>query len=167
MQMLMRAILESLKDLEQSNTKNVQSTASENVQSAASDAASKENNVVKDCNGGNDVTSGPDVLSMSACVTNISDNHTTDCSGEANASEMQSEQNRSVNDTAPVSTSEPQASSTQITSEKPAPVEPHKPTQNVNGEDGTRATLVVQKSRTGGLMDGLTQKWGSFFKNND
>jgi hypothetical protein len=166
MQMLLRAILESLKDLEQSNTKTVQSTASENVQSAASDAASKENNVVKDCNGVNDVTSGPDVQSMSACVTRISDNHTTDCSGEANASEMQSEQNGSVNGTAPVRASEPQAS-TQITSEKTALVEPHKPTQNVKGEDGTRATLVVQKSRTGGLIDGLTQKWGSFFKNND
>ncbi|GJN31524.1 hypothetical protein PR202_gb19933 [Eleusine coracana subsp. coracana] len=173
--MLMQAILESLKDLQQSNTKN--------VQSAESDAASTENNAVKDCNGVNDVK--PD--SMSACVSDTHEEHTTDCSGEAKVTEAQSEDNRAANGTAPVSASEssakitsgkpangaapvsasePQASS-QITSIKSAPVESQKPTQNINGEDGTRATLVVQKSRTGGLIDGLTQKWGSFFKNND
>jgi hypothetical protein len=54
-----------------------------------------------------------------------------------------------------------------MTNGKPASAESQKVTQNANGEDGTRATLVVQKSRTGGLIDGLTQKWGSFFKNND
>ncbi|KAK3151667.1 hypothetical protein QOZ80_3AG0248940 [Eleusine coracana subsp. coracana] len=175
--MLMQAILESLKDLEQSNTKN--------VQSAESDAASTENNAVKDCNGVNDIK--PDASSMSACVSNTREEHTTDCSGEAKVTEAQSEDNRAANGAAPVSASEsssqitsgkpangaapvsasePQASS-QISSVKPAPVESQKPTQNINGEDGTRATLVVQKSRTGGLIDGLTQKWGSFFKNND
>ncbi|TVU46984.1 hypothetical protein EJB05_06558, partial [Eragrostis curvula] len=156
--MLMQAILESLKDLEQSNTKD--------VQSAASDAASKEN-VAKDCNGVNDVTLEPDASSMSARATDAPDKHTTVSNGEVKATEVQSEDSRAVNGAAPpVNTSEPQAS-TQITSVKPAPVESQKPTQNVNGDDGTRATLVVQKSRTGGLIDGLTQKWGSFFKNND
>jgi hypothetical protein len=163
MQMLMQAILESLKDLEQSNTKN--------VQSAASDAASKENNVVKDCN---DATLEPDASSLSASVTNTDNKHTTDHSGEAKATKVGSEDSRAVNGAAPASASETQASTqissekTQITSEKTAPVKSQKQTPNgTQGEDGTRATLVVQKSRTGGLIDGLTQKWGSFFKNND
>jgi hypothetical protein len=156
MQMLMQAILESLKDLEQSNTKN--------VQSAASDAASKENNVVKDCN---DATLEPDASSLSASVTNTDNKHATDHSGEAKATKVGSEDSRAVNGAAPASASETQAS-TQISSEKTAPVKSQKQTPNgTQGEDGTRATLVVQKSRTGGLIDGLTQKWGSFFKNND
>jgi hypothetical protein len=156
MQMLMQAILESLKDLEQSNTKN--------VQSAASDAASKENNVVKDCN---DATLEPDASSLSASVTNTDNKHTTDHSGEAKATKVGSEDSRAVNGAAPASASETQAS-TQISSEKTAPVKSQKQTPNgTQGEDGTRATQVVQKSRTGGLIDGLTQKWGSFFKNND
>jgi hypothetical protein len=156
MQMLMQAILESLKDLEQSNTKN--------VQSAASDAASKENNVVKDCN---DATLEPDASSLSASVTNTGDKHTTDHSGKAKATKVGSEDSRAVNGAAPASASETQAS-TQITSEKTARMKSQEQTPNsTQEEDGTSATLVVQKSRTGGLIVGLTQKWGSFFKNND
>jgi hypothetical protein len=156
MQMLMQAILESLKDLEQSNTKN--------VQSAASDAASKENNVVKDCN---DATLEPDASSLSASVTNTDNKHTTDHSGEAKATKVGSEDSRAVNGAAPASASETQAS-TQITSEKTARMKSQEQTPNsTQEEDGTSATLVVQKSRTGGLIVGLTQKWGSFFKNND
>ncbi|KAJ4755308.1 alpha/beta-Hydrolases superfamily protein [Rhynchospora pubera] len=41
------------------------------------------------------------------------------------------------------------------------------PASSAEMPDGTRATLVVQRSRSGTIMDGLTQKFGfSFFKNN-
>ncbi|XP_078171395.1 alpha/beta-Hydrolases superfamily protein isoform X1 [Carex rostrata] len=42
------------------------------------------------------------------------------------------------------------------------------PTSNADmSDDGTRATLVVQRTRSGTIMDGLTQKFGfNFFKNN-
>uniref|UniRef100_A0A0A9CQ54 Uncharacterized protein n=1 Tax=Arundo donax TaxID=35708 RepID=A0A0A9CQ54_ARUDO len=154
--MLMQAILESLEDFELSNTKN------------ASDAASKESNAVKDCNGVAGAALEPDASSMPVCATDAPSKHTTVCTSESKSAERQSTDSHAINDTASVSasgSSEPQAS-TQITNGKPASVESQR-TQNVNGEDGTRATLVIQKSRTGGLIDGLTQKWGSFFKNND
>ncbi|KAG2551769.1 hypothetical protein PVAP13_9KG452800 [Panicum virgatum] len=150
--MLMRAILESLKDYEQSNTKN--------AQSAASDAASKENNnTVKDCNGVADAALEPDAPGK----------HTTVCNSGAKAGAEQSADSQAVDNTSSANasgSSEPPAS-TQITNGKSISVESQKTTQDVNGEDGTRATLVVQKNRSGGLIDGLTQKWGSFFKNND
>ena len=152
MQMLMRAILESLKDYEQTNTKN--------AQSAASDAASKENNnTVKDCNGVADAALEPDAPGK----------HTTVCNSGAKAGAEQSADSHAVDNTSSANasgSSEPPAS-TQITNGKSISVESQKTTQDVNGEDGTRATLVVQKNRSGGLIDGLTQKWGSFFKNND
>ncbi|CAL4939503.1 unnamed protein product [Urochloa decumbens] len=155
--MLMRAILESLKDYEQSNTKN--------VQSVASDAASKEDNTAKDCNGVAGAASEPDA----SCVpTGASGEHTV-CNSGAKAGAVQSADSHTVKNAASANasgSSEPPPS-TQVTNGKPVSVESQKTTQNVNGEDGTRATLVVQKSRTGGLIDGLTQKWGSFFKNND
>ncbi|KAF7053837.1 hypothetical protein CFC21_061661 [Triticum aestivum] len=118
--MLMQAILESLKDLDKSNTKN--------TQSAVSDVASKENSVA------------PDVVALETDASSISVRG-------ADAPESNG--------------------STQVINGKSGSAESQKPIQNPNGEDGTRATLVVQKSRTGSLIDGLTQKWGSFFKNND
>ena len=157
MQMLMQAILESLKDYEQSNTKNVQSTAS--------DAAPKENDTVKDCNGVAAAASEQD----SSVSFDAPGKHTNVCNSGEKVSEGQSTDCDTVKNSASVSasgSSEPLAS-TQMTNGKPASAESQKVTQNANGEDGTRATLVAQKSRTGGLIDGLTQKWGSFFKNND
>ncbi|KAK8445871.1 hypothetical protein SEVIR_9G401100v4 [Setaria viridis] len=156
--MLMRAIMESLKDYEQSNTKN--------AQSVSSDAASKENNTVKDCNGVAGAALEPDA---SLVPTDAPGKHTAVCNSGAKAGEVQSVDTQAVNNTASANasgSSEPLAS-TQITNGKLVSAESQKTTQNVSGEDGTRATLVVQKSRTGGLIDGLTQKWGSFFKNND
>jgi len=158
MQMLMQAILESLKDYEQSNTKNVQSTAS--------DAAPKENDTVKDCNGVAAAASEQDASSVSFDAPG---KHTNVCNSGEKVSEGQTTDCDAVKNSASVSasgSSEPLAS-TQMTNGKPASAESQKVTQNANGEDGTRATLVAQKSRTGGLIDGLTQKWGSFFKNND
>ncbi|RCV44728.1 hypothetical protein SETIT_9G398000v2 [Setaria italica] len=156
--MLMRAIMESLKDYEQSSTKN--------AQSVSSDAASKENNTVKDCNGVAGAALEPDA---SLVPTDAPGKHTAVCNSGAKAGEVQSVDTQAVNNTASANasgSSEPLAS-TQITNGKLVSAESQKTTQNVSGEDGTRATLVVQKSRTGGLIDGLTQKWGSFFKNND
>ncbi|XP_062215543.1 uncharacterized protein LOC133916068 isoform X2 [Phragmites australis] len=153
--MLMQAILESLKDFELSNTKN------------ASDASSKENNAVKDCNGMSGAALEPDASSVLACATDAPGKHITVCTSETKSAEVQSADNHTVNNAASVGASEEPQASIQITNGKPASVESQETTQNVNGEDGTRATLVVQKSRTGGLIDGLTQKWGSFFKNND
>ncbi|CAN6289395.1 unnamed protein product [Urochloa humidicola] len=155
--MLMRAILESLKDYEQSNTKN--------AQSVASDAASKEDNTVKDCNGVAGAVLEPDA---SSAPTDAPGKHTV-CNSGTIVDAVQSADSHTLNNIASANasgSSEPPAS-TQITNGKPVSVESQKTAQNVNGEDGTRATLVVQKSRTGGLIDGLTQKWGSFFKNND
>lgn len=152
--MLMRAILESLKDYEQSNA--------ENVQPAVSDAASEENDSVKDCNNVVGASLEPDVSSVHADAPG---EQTAARDSGAKASEEQSADSIAVNNSASGS-SEPPAS-TQITNGKLASVKSQKSTQSANGEDGTRATLVVQKSRTGGLIDGLTQKWGSFFKNND
>lgn len=41
------------------------------------------------------------------------------------------------------------------------------PASNADMSDSTRATLVVQRSRSSTIMDGLTQKLGfNFFKNN-
>jgi hypothetical protein len=41
------------------------------------------------------------------------------------------------------------------------------PASSADTSDGTRATLVVERSRSGTIMDGLTQKLGfNFFKNN-
>jgi hypothetical protein len=41
------------------------------------------------------------------------------------------------------------------------------PASSADTSDGTRATLVVRRSRSGTIMDGLTQKLGfNFFKNN-
>jgi hypothetical protein len=154
MQMLMRAIMESLKDYEQSNAKN--------AQLVSSDAEAKENNTVKDCNGVAGAAVEPDA---SLVPTDAPGKHTAVCNSGAKVGEVQSVDTRDVNKTASCS-SEP-LTSTQITNGKPASVESQKTTQNVNGEDGTRATLVVQKSRTGGLIDGLTHKWGSLFKSND
>ncbi|WVZ57003.1 hypothetical protein U9M48_007451 [Paspalum notatum var. saurae] len=200
--MLMQAILESLKDYEQSNTKN--------GQPAASDAASKENNTVKDCDGVARAALEPDASSVpvgapehatvcnsgakagegqtadSQAVNNnasaiasdknslaiASDKNASAIASDKNASAIASDKNASANASGnnasaiASGSSEPPAS-TQITNGNLAAVESKKTTQNANGEDGTRATLVVQKSRTGGLMDGLSQKWGSFFKNND
>ncbi|KAL6838270.1 hypothetical protein ACP4OV_031942 [Aristida adscensionis] len=158
--MLMQAILESLKDYEVSNTKN--------VQSAASDAASKENTSEKDCNGANGATLEPDASSVSVCPDDAPGKLVAVCTSEAKVAEVQSADSRAVSNSASANTSgssEPHVPA-QITNGKPATVEPQKPT-HVSEEDGTKATLVVQKSRTGGLIDGLTQKWGSFFKNSD
>ncbi|CAN6295041.1 unnamed protein product [Urochloa humidicola] len=154
--MLMRAILESLKDYEQSNTKN--------AQSVASDAASKEGNAVKDCDGAAAAALEPDASSVPTDAPS-----TAVCNSGAKAGAVQSAGSHTVNNnvSANASGSSEPLVSTQITNEKPVSVESQKTTQNENGEDGTRATLVIQKSRTGGLIDGLTQKWGSFFKNND
>lgn len=158
MQMLMQAILESLKDYEQSNTKNVQSTAS--------DAASKENDTVKECNG---VTAAALEQDASTVSSDAPGKHTNVSNSGEKVSEGQSTDCDAGKNSASVSasgSSEP-LTSTQTTNGKPALAESEKGTQNANGEDGTRATLVVQKSRTGGLKDGFIQKWGSFFKNND
>uniref|UniRef100_A0A0A9FET2 Serine aminopeptidase S33 domain-containing protein n=1 Tax=Arundo donax TaxID=35708 RepID=A0A0A9FET2_ARUDO len=155
--MLMQAILESLKDFELSNTKN------------ASDVASKESNAVKDFNGMDGAALEPDASSVLVCATDAPSKPTTVCTSETKSAEVRSADSHDVNNAASVSasgSSEPQAS-TQITNGTPASVESQKTTQKIIGEDGTRATLVVQKSRNGGLIDGLTQKWGSFFKNND
>ncbi|KXG39328.1 uncharacterized protein LOC8080807 isoform X1 [Sorghum bicolor] len=156
--MLMQAILESLKDYEQSNIKNVQSTAS--------DAAPKENDTVRESNGVAAAALEQDAASASF---DAPAKHTNVCNSGEKVSEGQTTDCDAVKNSASVSasgSSEPLAS-TQMTNGKPASAESQKVTQNANGEDGTRATLVVQKSRTGGLIDGLTQKWGSFFKNND
>ncbi|KAF8720982.1 hypothetical protein HU200_023391 [Digitaria exilis] len=149
--MLMRAILESLKDYEQSNSKNAQSDASD---------APKESNTVEDCSGVAGAVSEPDASSVSSDAPGDS---------EAKADSVQSSDSPSVNNIAladATGSSEPPASA-QTTNGKLVTAESQTMTQSINGEDGTRATLVVQKSRTGGLIDGLTQKWGSFFKNND
>lgn len=156
MQMLMQAILESLKDYEQSNTKNVQSTASD----PASDPASKANGTVKDCNG---VAAA--ALEQDASSFDAPDKHTNVPNSGEKVSEGQSTDCNAGKSSASVSasgSSEPLAP-TQMVNGQPASVDSQKVTQNANGEDGTRATLVVQKSRTGGLIE----KWGSFFKNND
>ncbi|KAL6593802.1 hypothetical protein ACP70R_048703 [Stipagrostis hirtigluma subsp. patula] len=159
--MLMRAIIESLKDYETSTTKN--------VQSAESDAASKENNKEKDCNGVNGATLKPDASSVSVCAAVAPGKHIAASTSEAKVAEVEIADSRAANNSASVNTagSSETKVSTQITNGKPASVESQKTTQNVEEEDGTKATLVVQKSRTGGLIDGLTQRWGSFFKNND
>lgn len=152
MQMLMQAILESLKDYEQSNTKNVQSTAS--------DPASKANGTVKDCNG---VAAA--ALEQDASSFDAPDKHTNVRNSGEKVSEGQSTDCNAGKSSASVSasgSSEPLAP-TQMVNGQPASVDSQTVTQNANGEDGTRATLVVQKSRTGGLIE----KWGSFFKNND
>lgn len=150
--MLMQAILESLKDYEQSNTKNVQSTAS--------DPASKANGTVKDCNG---VAAA--ALEQDASSFDAPDKHTNVPNSGEKVSEGQSTDCNAGKSSASVSasgSSEPLAPA-QMVNGQPASVDSQKVTQNANGEDGTRATLVVQKSRTGGLIE----KWGSFFKNND
>uniref|UniRef100_A0A0E0KDY4 Serine aminopeptidase S33 domain-containing protein n=1 Tax=Oryza punctata TaxID=4537 RepID=A0A0E0KDY4_ORYPU len=161
--MLMRAIMESLKDLELSNTKA--------AQSVASDAASKENKEENGCNGATVTVLEPDASSTSArpTPTDAPGKDVTTCSTEAKSPQVQSAGNHTTNNTASANTSSSSESnaSTHATNGKSASSESQKPTQNANGEDGTRATLVVQKSRTGSLIDGLTHKWGSLFKNND
>ncbi|KAF0913583.1 hypothetical protein E2562_023297 [Oryza meyeriana var. granulata] len=159
--MLMQAIMESLKDLEQSNTKT--------VQSVASDVASKENKEENGCNGATEAVLEPDASPVLARTTDAPGKDVTACSSEAKSPEVQNAGNHTTNNAASVNTSSSSESnaSTQVTNGKAISSESQKPTQNTNGEDGTRATLVVQKSRTGSLIDGLTHKWGSFFKNND
>ncbi|KAL5218935.1 hypothetical protein ABZP36_019619 [Zizania latifolia] len=162
--MLMRAIMESLKDFEKSNTKT--------VQCVASDAASKENKEENGCNGATEAVLEPNASSISACTstTDVSGKDGMSGSSEPKAPEVQSADNHTTtNNAASVNASGSSGSngSAQVTNGKPGSSESQKPTQNANGGDGTRATLVVQKSRTGSLMDGLSQKWGSFFKNND
>ncbi|EMS48135.1 hypothetical protein TRIUR3_10823 [Triticum urartu] len=170
--MLMQAILESLKDLDKSNTKN--------TQSAVSDVASKENSVAPDV-----VALETDASSFSVRGADAPGKDVAACNSVAKTSSVQSADRCTVNVavSANVSGASESNGSTQVINGKSdsaesqkttqdmngkfGSAEPQKPTQNPNGEDGTRATLVVQKSRTGSLIDGLTQKWGSFFKNND
>ncbi|VAI05302.1 unnamed protein product [Triticum turgidum subsp. durum] len=154
--MLMQAILESLKDLDKSNTKN--------TQSAVSDVASKENSVAPDV-----VALETDASSISVRGADAPGKDVAACNSVAKASSLQSADRCTVNDavSANVSGASESNGSTQVIEGKYGSAESQKLTQNPNGEDGTRATLVVQKSRTGSLIDGLTQKWGSFFKNND
>ncbi|KAM3292558.1 hypothetical protein ACQJBY_036353 [Aegilops geniculata] len=154
--MLMQAILESLKDLDKSNTKN--------TQSAVSDVASKENSVAPDV-----VALETDASSISVRGADAPGKDVAACNSVAKTSSVQSADRCTVNDavSANVSGASESNGSTQVINGKSGSAESQKPTQNPNGEDGTRATLVVQKSRTGSLIDGLTQKWGSFFKNND
>jgi hypothetical protein len=161
--MLMQAILESLKDLDKSNTKN--------TESVASDAVSKENNVAKDCNHITDVVVlDSDASSTYVSATDVLDKDVAACNSVAKKADVQIADHSASSDAAvPVNatgTSESKGT-TQAVNGKPVSAESHKPTQNSSGQDGTRATLVVQKSRTGSLIDGLSQKWGSFFKNND
>ncbi|KAG8063314.1 hypothetical protein GUJ93_ZPchr0003g17767 [Zizania palustris] len=161
--MLTRAIMESLKDFENTKT----------VQCVASDAVSKENKEENGCHGATyQAVLEPNASSISACTstTDASGKDVTASSSEPKAPEVQSADNHTTTNNAAsgnASGSSGSNGSTQVTNGKPGSSESQKPTQKANGGDGTRATLVVQKSRTGSLMDGLSQKWGSFFKNND
>lgn len=173
--MLMQAILESLKDLDKSNTKN--------TQSAVSDAASKENSVAQDGKPTPDVVAlETDASSTSVRGADAPGKDVAACNSVAKTADVQSSGCCAVSDavSANVSGASESNGSTQVMNGKSVSAESEKttqdmngkfgsqkPTQNPNVEDGTRATLVVQKSRTGSLIDGLTQKWGSFFKNND
>jgi len=162
--MLMQAILESLKDLDKSNTKN--------TESVASDAASKENNnVAKDCSHTADVVAlETDASSIFVSATDVPAKDVAVCNSVTKKAVVQSADHSVASDAAAsvnaAGTSESNGS-TQSHNGKSGSAESQKPTQNSSGQDGTRATLVVQKSRTGSLIDGLSQKWGSFFKNND
>jgi hypothetical protein len=163
-QMLMQAILESLKDLDKSNTKT--------TESVASDAASKENNVAKDCNHTTDVVAlEADTSSTYVSATDVPDKDVAACNSVAKKADAETADRSTASDVAvsvsAVGTSESNGSTQAINGKKSGSADSQKPTQNSSGQDGTRATLVVQKSRTGSLMDGLSQKWGSFFKNND
>ena len=161
--MLMQAILESLKDLDKSNTKV--------TQLVATDAASKENNAAEDCNRAADVVAlETDASSIYVSATDVPTKDVAACNSVTKKAVVQSSDHSAASDAA-VSVNAAGASesngSTQSVNGKSGSPESQKPTQNSSGQDGTRATLVVQKSRTGSLMDGLSQKWGSFFKNND
>ncbi|XP_047072731.1 uncharacterized protein LOC124682005 [Lolium rigidum] len=161
--MLMQAILESLKDLDKSNSKD--------TKTVASDAVSEESSVAKDGNHTTDVaTLETDASSIYVSATDVPAKDVAICNSVAKKADVQSADRSAATDAA-VSVNAAGASesngSTQAVNGKSGPAESQKSKQNSSGEDGTRATLVVQKSRTGSLMDGLSQKWGSFFKNND
>ncbi|KAL5210600.1 hypothetical protein ABZP36_006223 [Zizania latifolia] len=147
--MLMQAIMESLKDFEQANTKAVQSVASKE---------NKENG----CSGATVTVLQPNASSISVCTSSadVPGKDVMVSSSEAKAAEVETADNHTTNNAASVN-----ASGSSESNGKSGSSESQKPAHN--GEDGTRATLVVQKSRTGSLIDGLTHKWGSFFKNND
>ncbi|XP_047072729.1 uncharacterized protein LOC124682004 isoform X1 [Lolium rigidum] len=161
--MLMQAILESLKDLDKSNSKD--------TKTVASDAVSEESSVAKDDNQTTDVaTLETDACSIYVSATDVPAKDVAVCNSVAKKADVQSADRSAATDAAvsvnAAGTSESNGS-TQAVNGKSGPAESQKSKQNSSGEDGTRATLVVQKSRTGSLMDGLSQKWGSFFKNND
>ncbi|KQK21604.1 uncharacterized protein LOC100838212 [Brachypodium distachyon] len=159
--MLMQAILESLKDMDKSNTKN--------TQAVAPNAGCEENNVAKDCNQATDASAlETDAPSISMRVSDVPGKDVAPCNGVTKAAEAQSADGCTASDAVSVTGSGTSESngSTKAINGKSGSGDSQKSMQNSNGEDGTRATLVVQKSRTSSLMDGLT-KWGSFFKNND
>lgn len=122
-QMIMEAMIESLKDLEKRHLQDSHS----NVDTATSKSADDMESSTVESSGPGDTT-GRSMSSGTSCST---------VDAQPNQGSQGVEADRST------------------------------PTPNSDSAAGTRATLVIQKSPTNHVMEGLTRRWGlNFFKGN-
>ncbi|XP_026453985.1 uncharacterized protein LOC113355365 isoform X1 [Papaver somniferum] len=167
--MLMEAVLQSLKDLDNKHTNEAQSP-SVDTKSPESSSSRKDNS--KSFQEENSRSSGTD------CTTSTSENANDLASSNMKIISAATEQQQHTVPTGP-STTESKSSaalsklrnavkSSSLSnapntsgSKSPAP-----PTQDEDISGGTRATITVQKNPSSNIMDGLMHRWGlNFFKN--
>lgn len=154
LQMLMEAMMESLRDLEIQHTKGQQFP----TQSSSESPSDSQPNELPPTGG----------CSLARSRSNKGDDEPKKCSTDGGADERPQPAPLLL---APPSGNEP--GGTHNSAEDPMMSRAQHKDDGLSSSEHTddissrtQATIVVQKSPSGNPLDGLMQKWGSFFKNN-